>query len=95
MHLSNEETARVVSGRFSKLDSMADAMQPQDTPPPAVAQHKLRPYQDDLIERIERALQGHRAVLAVAPTGSGKTVLACEAIRRNRASGKPSVGASP
>lgn len=36
----------------------------------------LRPYQDDLIESIRGAYRrGHSRVLAVAPTGSGKTVV--------------------
>lgn len=36
---------------------------------------KLRPYQDRAIEAVKSELQKHRAVLLVAPTGSGKTVL--------------------
>ena len=35
----------------------------------------LRPYQSDLADLIRAAFQRHRSVLAVAPTGSGKTVL--------------------
>jgi DNA repair protein RadD len=34
----------------------------------------LRPYQTDLVERIRIEFRQHRRVLAVAPTGSGKTV---------------------
>ena len=35
----------------------------------------LRPYQTDLIGRIRAAYAaGHHRVLAVAPTGSGKTI---------------------
>jgi DNA repair protein RadD len=38
---------------------------------------ELRPYQDDVIERIRAAITaGHRRILLVAPTGSGKTVIA-------------------
>ncbi len=37
---------------------------------------ELRPYQTDLIADIRQAYrEGHRAVAAVAPTGSGKTVM--------------------
>jgi DNA repair protein RadD len=50
---------------------------------PSVQGPSLRGYQDDGIARIEAALaSGIRAVLAVAPTGSGKTVIAAELIRR-------------
>lgn len=34
----------------------------------------LRPYQIDLVENIRGAFRTHRRVLAVAPTGAGKTV---------------------
>lgn len=48
----------------------------------------LRPYQDGLVSDIRSAyLDGHRSVLAVLPTGGGKTVvftwMAAEASRRN------------
>lgn len=35
----------------------------------------LRPYQTDLVERIRASMRAHRRVLAVSPTGSGKTTL--------------------
>lgn len=42
----------------------------------------LRPYQVEGIQRIRAAmLAGHRRILAVAPTGAGKTVLSAEMIR--------------
>ena len=47
----------------------------------------LRPYQVTLIERICDALRRHRAVLAVAPTGAGKTRMAVSVIERALASG--------
>jgi DNA repair protein RadD len=43
----------------------------------------LRPYQHDALARLDAALvSGRRAPLFVAPTGSGKTVIAAEVIRR-------------
>jgi DNA repair protein RadD len=48
----------------------------------------LRPYQTDIVERFaaERAA-GKRRIILVAPTGSGKTVIAGEIIRRMVADG--------
>lgn len=43
---------------------------------------QLRPYQDAAIAAASRALRTHRRVCLVAPTGSGKTLLASEIIRR-------------
>ncbi|MCF2611342.1 DEAD/DEAH box helicase family protein [Prevotella copri] len=36
---------------------------------------KLFDYQEDMKERIEKALRFHRSVMAQMPTGTGKTVL--------------------
>ena len=36
---------------------------------------KIRPYQEEHFRRIREALRSHKAVLAEAPTGSGKSVL--------------------
>ncbi len=48
-----------------------------------VAEIKLRDYQTETIEKIESSLAGGtKAVLVVLPTGSGKTVIAAELIRR-------------
>lgn len=45
----------------------------------------LRPYQTEAVDRVESAWQrGRRAPLLAAPTGSGKTIIACELIRRAR-----------
>jgi len=43
---------------------------------------ELRPYQIDVVGRIERVLGDRVAELLVAPTGSGKTVIAAEIINR-------------
>ena len=50
---------------------------------------QLRPYQKQSIEDIRNAfIKGKRKILLVAPTGSGKTVVASEMIRRVVAGGK-------
>jgi DNA repair protein RadD len=49
----------------------------------------LRPYQTNAIAQIDAAFfQGHKSVLVVAPTGSGKTVIAGDLIRREADAGK-------
>jgi DNA repair protein RadD len=52
-------------------------------------QDKLRPYQGDVIDRCNEAIAARfKRILLVAPTGSGKTVIAAhildEAIRRGQ-----------
>jgi superfamily II DNA or RNA helicase len=43
----------------------------------------LRPYQSEVLEKVEAAIAaGKKRILVVAPTGSGKTVIASEQIRR-------------
>jgi superfamily II DNA or RNA helicase len=38
--------------------------------------YQLRPYQSDLLDRIDRAwFAGHRSILAQLPTGGGKTIV--------------------
>ncbi len=50
---------------------------------------KLRPYQDRVIARVaDEIAAGHRRVLLVAATGSGKTVIAGEIIDRATARGE-------
>ena len=43
---------------------------------------ELRPYQIDVVDKVEQALGTAARPLLVAPTGSGKTVVAAEIIRR-------------
>lgn len=46
---------------------------------------ELRPYQASALDELDTMLDmGTRAVLIVAPTGAGKTILAAEIIRRTR-----------
>lgn len=49
---------------------------------------RLRDYQDDLVGRIRSELSQHQAVLAVSPTGSGKTVMFSYIASRARERGK-------
>jgi len=49
----------------------------------------LHPYQAEVIERLKQAIAaGHRRLCVVAPTGSGKTVIAAEMIRGATARGQ-------
>jgi superfamily II DNA or RNA helicase len=49
----------------------------------------LRPYQSDVVEQFGGAVAGgERRVILVAPTGSAKTVIFCEIIRRGVALGQ-------
>jgi DNA repair protein RadD len=44
---------------------------------------ELRPYQTDVVAELERTVAaGHKRIILVAPTGSGKTVIAAEIINR-------------
>lgn len=49
----------------------------------------LRPYQEECIQSAFRAWdeQGHRRLLVTLPTGTGKTIVFAEVIRRRRAAG--------
>ncbi|MET1112380.1 MAG: DEAD/DEAH box helicase family protein, partial [Allosphingosinicella sp.] len=49
----------------------------------------LRPYQERLLDAVRAEMRhGHHAVLAVAPTGSGKTIIAAELAHRVTGNGK-------
>lgn len=63
---------------------------PSDTPEPGAPQAPtLRPYQREVIVRFNAAIAGgHRRVLMVASTGSGKTVVAAAIIEAARRDGQ-------
>ena len=44
----------------------------------------LRNYQQEMIDRLEEAWKQYRSVMVQMPTGTGKTVLMAEAIRREK-----------
>jgi DNA repair protein RadD len=47
------------------------------------AMTELRPYQNDVVGEFERTIEaGQKRIMLVAPTGSGKTVIASEIIKR-------------
>lgn len=49
----------------------------------------LRPYQHDVVDELERKIaEGIRRIIIVAPTGSGKTVIGAEIIKRSVAAFK-------
>jgi DNA repair protein RadD len=57
--------------------------QPTDPPKAAPPSDILRPYQTDVIAAIEKAIAaGDRRIILVAPTGSGKTIIAAEIAKR-------------
>ena len=48
----------------------------------------LRNYQQEMIDRLEVAWKQYRSVMLQMPTGTGKTVLMAEVIRRKMADGR-------
>jgi DNA repair protein RadD len=57
--------------------------QPTDPPKAGPPSDILRPYQTDVIAKIEAAVEaGDRRIILVAPTGSGKTIIAAEIAKR-------------
>jgi superfamily II DNA or RNA helicase len=56
----------------------------------------LRPYQDAAVAKVAASFAKNvRSVLVCAPTGSGKTIIATDLIRRHAAEGKYSVFIAP
>lgn len=47
--------------------------------PPLVS---LRPYQNECVDRVFEELEANKSTLVVMPTGTGKTILFAEVIRR-------------
>jgi DNA repair protein RadD len=85
-------TADTVSGLrdFEQLGGQLDITH---TPPPAIVQVRegptLRPYQYDIINEFDACVASAiRSIIIVAPTGSGKTVIGSEIVRRAIADGK-------
>jgi DNA repair protein RadD len=73
------------SGRKQEPQPYADLLD-IDRPIEVPRTIELRDYQHKVIADFDRALAaGHRRILLVAPTGSGKTVIGAEIIRRARA----------
>ena len=52
---------------------------------------KLRPYQEDLIDKTRQALRRNKRVLMQAPTGAGKTAITVYMMSRAAEAGKTSV----
>ena len=51
--------------------------------------YRLRPYQEQAVEAVREQLRiGHRRVILVAPTGSGKTVIASHIVEQAVEKGK-------
>ena len=51
---------------------------------------KLFDYQEDMKERIEKALRLHQSVMVQMPTGTGKTILLAEVVKSEKIKGKNS-----
>jgi superfamily II DNA or RNA helicase len=65
-------------------DPFAEHELHRPTPP------ELRGYQVDIVAKIEAEIEaGRRRILAALPTGAGKTIIACEILRRSIAAGRP------
>jgi DNA repair protein RadD len=73
------ESEQLGENACSLLTSSADSRQHVE----------LRPYQVEVIDRIERTIAaGTRRLICVSPTGSGKTIIAGEIIRKAVAAGQ-------
>src|SRR5262249_56935681 len=64
------------------LDLAASEINPEPNPTHGAKQAALRGYQADVVDRVEVLLGTASRPLIVAPTGSGKTVIAAEIINR-------------
>ena len=49
---------------------------------------ELRPYQSEIIAEFDRTRQSRRRIILVAPTGSGKTVIAAPSSTRRLSAAK-------
>ena len=56
-----------------------------------IEMYMLRDYQIEICERVREAFKKHRSVMMQMPTGTGKTVVLAELVRRPPC---PSVGGS-
>ena len=54
-----------------------------------------RPYQAQCIENVEKAFELHCAVMAVLPTGTGKSFTLREVVNGLRAAGRPVIAVAP
>lgn len=78
------ETEKPPAAADGSCNFVSGDLEPRlDTADTAARQVVLRPYQSATVARVMAAIEaGQQRVLLVAPTGSGKTVLAAEIIRR-------------
>jgi superfamily II DNA or RNA helicase len=78
-----------IAGAIDVSQNTAHRLHWQAGAPADIGGPQLRPYQVDVIERIETEVAaGRRRVLLVAPTGSGKTVIAGALIAAAASSGR-------
>src|SRR5882762_62607 len=79
-------------GALAGATGAADAIAGQRSDPNNIGKAHapaLRPYQTDVIARVWAASEtGQRRIILVAPTGSGKTVVAADFVREARRRGQ-------
>jgi superfamily II DNA or RNA helicase len=68
-------------------DLAASEINPEPNSTHSAKQASLRPYQTDVVDRVEAVLGTAARLLIVAPTGSGKTIIGAEIINRHVAHG--------
>ena len=49
---------------------------------------RLYDYQEEMMERIDTAFRSYQSVMVQMPTGTGKTVLLAEVVKREKGKGK-------